>query len=305
MEEKRTYKTDETFLAKWIADEISDKQLKEVVSDDDFIVYQKIKQGMEAFEKPSLDVDDSYKQNVLLRKDKKEAKVKQLIPNWLYSAAALLIIAFGVFQFFNAELKSSTDYGLSEVVHLNEGTTVTLNAKSEISYPKYQEQRNIELLGEAFFEVTKKGDFSVMTKHGSVQVLGTKFNVISQDDFFEVVCYEGKVNVSFNDENTVLTAGQAWRNINGRNSKKWKLNDEKPSWLKDESSFKSVPIKYVLIALEKQYNIKIDNNSIQKDILFTGSFTHNNLDKALHSVCLPLGFDFTINQDKSIVLVKK
>ena len=306
MNDKNIHSNNDTFLADWMAGKINDEQLKSFVSEDDYHAYVKIKQAMNSFESPSIDVDTSFKKNIELRNKQKtkQTKVRSFIPNWAYSVAATFVLAFGIFQFFNAEINQNTTYGASLKIALNEGSTITLNVKSEVSYPKYQSQRLISLKGEAFFEVTKKGNFMVETPQGIIHVLGTKFNVISRANFFEVICYEGKVSVEHKGENTILTPGKAWRSI-ANTTKQWESKKAMPSWLQAESSFRSVPVSYVIKSIENQYNVTIKVNTINLDTLFTGSFRHDNLDTALRSVCLPLGLDIDTNENQTIVLSKR
>ena len=54
--------------------------------------------------------------------------------------------------------------------------------------------------------------------------------------------------------------------------------------MKGESSFVSVPLKYVILELEKQYNLEIDAIKIDDSIIFTGSFSNKDLKLALTSV---------------------
>ena len=51
-----------------------------------------------------------------------------------------------------------------------------------------------------FLKVEKGKTFTVKTNYGEVEVLGTVFNVKSRDYAFEVICYEGSVEVSLDDK---------------------------------------------------------------------------------------------------------
>ncbi|PJB20329.1 MAG: anti-sigma factor, partial [Flavobacteriaceae bacterium CG_4_9_14_3_um_filter_33_16] len=74
-----------------------------------------------------------------------------------------------------------------------------------------------------------------------------------------------------------------------------------PSWLQNESQFKSMPYKEVLAEFERQYNIVIISENIDKNQLFTGSFTHNNMDLALKSMTLPLHITYSKNNHTIIL----
>ena len=76
------------------------------------------------------------------------------------------------------------------------------SAGSELNYnaSKWGEKRELELKGEAFFDVEKGKRFDVNTELGKISVLGTEFNVLSRDSIFKVSCYEGLVQVTYGNE---------------------------------------------------------------------------------------------------------
>ena len=86
-------------------------------------------------------------------------------------------------------------------VTLADGTKVWLNAASTLRYPAsfIGETREVELTGEAYFEVSK-GDipFIVKTQDQTLQVLGTHFNINAYADEKETVTtlVEGRVALS-------------------------------------------------------------------------------------------------------------
>ena len=82
---------------------------------------------------------------------------------------------------------------------LPDGTTGFLNNGSKLQYTVPFKNRQVTLVGEAFFEVQKNGEpFHVFTKNLDVEVMGTAFNVIAyeNDQTEEVILQTGKVNVS-------------------------------------------------------------------------------------------------------------
>ena len=186
-----------------------------------------------------------------------------------------------------------------------DGSEVILNSKSEITYKSKQWKKNRELFlkGEAYFKVKKGSKFTVNTNNGSVRVLGTQFNVNSKKDYFEVVCFEGKVSVSTTDKDAmVLKPNQNIRKINGNPIEKWITKVEKPSWMYGESTFRSVPVRYVITALEEHYNVKIDDSKIDDSVIYSGSFTHGNLKTALKTVFETLNMKYAVKEDDGIEL---
>lgn len=84
-----------------------------------------------------------------------------------------------------------------KVIDLPDGSYVLLNSYSSVSYSSDFEDRIINLSGEAFFDV-QAGDspFVVKTELGDVKVLGTGFNVKSNEDELQVEVDEGTVEVA-------------------------------------------------------------------------------------------------------------
>ena len=80
-----------------------------------------------------------------------------------------------------ATIQTVSTLAETRTVHLPDGTSVTLNHYSSLSYPERfkSDNREVELSGEAYFEVSKdpKHPFIVQTETIDVQVLGTHFNV--------------------------------------------------------------------------------------------------------------------------------
>ena len=92
-------------------------------------------------------------------------------------------------------------YGKSSNLTLSDGTKVWLNAGSQLMYPSVfdKKQREVLLIGEAFFEVVKDAHkpFVVRTEPADVVVLGTTFDVSAypDDNIFHTVLVSGKVDV--------------------------------------------------------------------------------------------------------------
>ena len=85
---------------------------------------------------------------------------------------------------------------------LSDGSKVTLNSESKLSYPSQFEGqvRKVKLEGEAYFEIQKTADhkqFIVETDLQEIEVLGTKFNIKAfdfDDENFSTLA-EGSVKV--------------------------------------------------------------------------------------------------------------
>lgn len=123
----------------------------------------------------------------------------------------------------------------------------------------------------------------------------------NRTNYFEVQCYEGKVRVSVNGAETILTAGNSFRIANGVVTKP-ATTLLFPSWIKNKSSFKSVPLAEVLAEFERQYNVTIETQ-VDTTLLFSGAFVHDNKKVALQSISIPFNLEYTI-VDNKITLTK-
>ncbi|MCF6347586.1 MAG: FecR family protein [Flavobacteriaceae bacterium] len=309
MNKKETHITDNTFLAKWIANEITDNQLKKLVSEKDFIAYKELQQGVSLYENLEGINEDTY--TILKTKlpTKNKTKVRNLLYKWAIPAAAaiLVFITITTTYFSDKTTLNKTDYGQNSTIALLDGSEIIINAKSEISYQKdnWKTKREVFLIGEAFFKVKKGSTFTVNTKNGSITVLGTQFNVKSTSGYFEVICYSGKVKVTNNNKEYILNPTQGYRKMNGNLFEDINESDIRPNWLSDETSYKSVPLKYVLKDVENQFDVVFNTKSINIDILFTGSFTHKNKEVAFKTIFKAMELDYKIINNKQVVLSKK
>jgi len=225
----------------------------------------------------------------------------------LLRIAAVLALGFSIY-YYTTTLKTEFNTNLAQqtIIELPDASTADLNANSTLTFNKnsWNDHREVKLNGEAFFKVAKGQKFDVHTNDGIVSVLGTQFNVKQRDSYFEVTCYEGLVAVTHNNKTIELEPGHTFRIIDGKLLANEKENTAQPSWLHGESSFKSVPLKYVISEFENQYNLIITTDNIDVSRLFTGSFTHKNLDLALQSVTIPLNLSYS-KSGKSILLKRE
>lgn len=293
----------ETYLSDWLSGTLSDEQLRQLLGETEFLAYQKLKNTLEGYTVSNPDMEQNFnaiKQKFEAQKIQKPVKV---IPLWRYTAVAAAILAFfGLFQLFYFSNTNETGFGSTQIVALPDHSKVTLNAKSKLSYPNlFQFNRTLNLEGEAFFEVQKGSTFTVKTNLGCVTVLGTKFNVNSHKDYFEVICYEGKVRVEAKGKIAILTPSESIR-FYDHTSENWaNISEPKPSWITGETTFKNVPVQYVLSEFTKQYNVTVDYPKSVENVKFTGAFTNKNKATALKSICIPLNLKYSDNGGKIII----
>ena len=299
-------KYDDTFLARWLANELTEEEKIRFEASAEYHDYVQIVENADLLEAPSF---DAAKVLQAIQEEKQQAtpKTRRLTHTVWYAAAAVVLLFVGFTYFFaNTDTIIETDYGNQQVVTLPDGSEVFLNARSAVTFNKdtWAENRQISLVGEAYFNVKKGKKFVVTTNTGTVEVLGTAFNVLTDKNLLEVKCHEGKVKVSsLNNASVILTKGDAFTFIN-EEERSWNFNTNELTWRDGESNFKEIPLATVIAALQDQYEIKFISENIDTAQRFTGTFSHKNLKLALRTVFVPMEISYTFKDEKVIVLKK-
>lgn len=277
-------------LAKWLAETYNsdlrkeEPDLSEVISVVDQFVIDPV------------DEERLFKKIEQKRKQHKPTRIRSL--SWLSAAAASLVFFLAIQQlFFDQESIKTTTQDISSIV-LPDESSVTLNSNSSISYQKNFGDRTLTLDGEAFFDVKKGSTFAIKTKFGTVEVLGTSFNVFARDSFLIVSCKTGKVKVSALKESKTLVPGQrTWLEAKQLFIDTISINMVQ-NWTGTESQFSKTSLAAVISSLSHHYGLAVDTRDIELQSLeFTGSFVHTDIEKALKMVLLP--FDIKYKLDKN------
>jgi ferric-dicitrate binding protein FerR (iron transport regulator) len=292
-------------IKKWLDNNLSTEEQKAFEQLGDYAELIKMDGTLKNFKAPQFSVDETFE--TLQSKLKSNSTKTSPWLKHLLKLAAVLAIGFFI-NYYTSTIDTKVDTRIAQKtsIKLPDDSKVKLNANSSIVFNEndWKENRALKLQGEAFFKVAKGKKFDVITDDGVISVLGTKFNVKQRKNYFEVICYEGLVAVIRNEKTVKLKPGYTFQIIDGKLLANEKENTTQPSWLRGESSFKSIPLKYVISEFENQYNLQIDSSNIDTSRLFTGSFTHKNLDLALQSVTIPLNLSYS-KSGESILLKRE
>ena len=292
----------ENYLAKWLNNELSEEELAEFKKSAEYASYQRIIAASEQLEAPEFDVALAW--NTLKESTTGSAgKVVTLHPfrQFLRVAAVIAVLMAGAYFYLNTQDEQfSTQLAEQTEVRLPDNSEIILNADSQVTFSEkdWDEKREVTLEGEAFFKVAKGKKFTVLTANGAVSVLGTQFNVENRNGFFEVSCYEGLVRVDFQGKTMELAAGNSFVAVDGTTRSATVVADGQPSWMEDESSFTSIPLKYVLDELERQFDISVTTQNVDTQQLFTGTFNNTDIHLALESISTPSQIRYKLEGDK-------
>lgn len=299
-------------LGRWLAGDLTEQERMEFEQSESFHSYQAIAQYSEQLEVGSFDTEAAYAQ-VKQRRDtaSKPKIIRMSRAQWL-AVAASVVVLISVGSFFlmdNTSVKNTTVFvseGQRKNVTLPDNSTVELNASSSIEYNKgeWEDTRDVKLSGEALFTVKKGKRFRVITEHGTVEVLGTQFNVLDRNDRTEVVCFTGKVRVTdIKGKSVLLTKGMAARMNKGMLTEDWTPEiNEKPDWQMGYSTFENVPLTDVVAELEAQYAIEVKVKINIDGRSYHGAFPHDNLEHALSLIFGPMQLEYTKESSTLIVV---
>lgn len=298
---------DEQYILKWLNGEISDEELFLLKQDKNFKNLEKIAHYSSHIETPKVDIEKAFKEFELKKATTKKSKVVPLNYKnfYKYAAAVIVLLVSSYFLLFNNSVNFSTQYAETKTFNLPDESEVILNANSTVSFNKkdWKNSRDIQLKGEAFFKVKKGKSFTVNTSVGKVTVLGTQFNVKERKNYFEVKTYEGLVSVDYNNSLIKLAKGKIFKVVNGKIDTLNTFNINNKSWLQDESNFKSTPLQFVLDDIQNQYGYVIKTKDVNLEQLYTGGFTHKDINVALQAVTIPLQLSYKI-EEKNITIYK-
>lgn len=271
-------------LADWLDNKTSDETLENDFNEDDIAVFSKIKKYSSQLETPNFNEQKIL--NSILSEPKQ--KVISLNYHWFFRIAAIFIVILGLYFSFTflSNTNFSAEKGTETAMLLPDQSEVVLNSDSNLSYKKWNWENNrlIELEGEAFFKVAKGKKFVVNTIDGKVIVLGTQFNVKQRNNRFEVTCFEGKVKVSHKENNVILTKGMKVIFENDITLEVPNTMNTQPEWMNDEIVFYKEDLRNIISEIERKYNITIELEHKNNKQVFSGNIPSNDINVALEII---------------------
>ena len=232
----------------------------------------------------------------------------------------------------------------SEVI-LPDGSKVWLNGGSQLKMlPEfYKGKRTVFLIGEAFFDITKKGKdnfFRVKTSDIQIKVLGTQFNLKSypEEGTVETTLEEGSVVIEKETEERLISIATLSPNekaifikkegrvsidgIEEEGTNEPLLTQKKQrkesvvirenidtklytSWKEGHLIFKDESLKNIVVKMERWYDVKINiENPILKYLQFTANFKNETIGQALYALKLTHNFIYKHDIEKNLITIE-
>ena len=205
----------------------------------------------------------------------------------------------------------STPRGGQYQVVLSDGSKVWLNAASSLRFPAVfkGKTREVEITGEAYFEVAKNAamPFLVKTGRSVVEVLGTHFNIMAynNESFIKTTLLEGAVKVRSGNSIHFLKPGQqALLNAQGQTKIIEDVDvDDETAWKNGLFQFKDAGIETVMRQAERWYNVTISYEGKIPVKQFTGRISRDVKVSELLNMLKYFGVNFRID-GKNITVMK-
>lgn len=245
---------------------------------------------------------------------------------YLLKIAAVFIALFAGFSLFYFLRKDSTSsqyvYATKDQeqkrILLSDSSVVFLSPNStlQVTQPFPDHTRDLELRGEAFFEVAKDASrpFTVVTNNIRTTALGTSFKVTSFPDKnnISVALSYGKVLVLNHRSNTVtdsfyLAPGEAieYDKLN-KKIEKTKIIENKLSYKNNILYFKGAGIKEVVNKLQEFYHIEVEYGSLKDvDWRVSGEFDFQPLEVVMENIAFTCNINYKIKGNTLILKSNK
>ncbi len=271
---------------------------------------------------------DEHMSQVKASKPTKPIKMRNTRrPMYLYAAAllaAVVLFASLLYTFdrnSTAQIAVLTNYGEIKQVSLPDGSSVVLNAHSQVKYSATwndEETREVWLTGEAFFNVKHLTDtrktgssqkkFLVHGEGFTIEVVGTSFDIRQRRGKTEVVLQTGKI-ILVRQQNPgqkieMEPGDMLTYDIKDATIIRARTRPEEYSGWKEKKLFLNNPtLKEIVVYLEDNYgkNIVLESPEIGNKRI-EGPIQLNNLDDALFIISTVLNTD--IERKDSVILIR-
>lgn len=248
-----------------------------------------------------------------------KGKMKHIL--WGMAAAVAAIMACGMVfllpEYNHREetpLIVSTAAGERSHVQLPDGTRIALNHNSKISYTndKGGKSRNINLEGEAYFDVTTDPDhpFIVTCDGLSIECKGTSFNVKGYPEESEVTAVLADGIISANADMQTVTMKPGTKVSYDKSSHNLQSSMVEVSdytcWTAGECRFNDDRLEDILHSVSRRFGVEINIvTPTLKEIRLSGSIGNKTLSETLALLASASGSTYFTESDSTICFYRK
>lgn len=264
---------------------------------------------------------------------------RRTLKPWI-AAAAVAIAAVATLLLLKPNANTNefntvtTRPGSRSKVQLPDGTTVWLNADSRLSYKITSKSREVQLTGEAYFDVAKDKNhpFRVHTTTIDVLVLGTTFDIRSYNKEYntETSLFQGSVEVTLlnNPDKKIVLHPEEKITVHNNEATVTKIKakqvepdadqplitvgkihrQQKDSsiietlWTKNQLYFDDRTLEEIGFQLERWFGVRVTiTDDSLKGRRFTGNFEEESLKEVMEALHISGNFHYTIQKKELII----
>lgn len=206
----------------------------------------------------------------------------------------------------------TTPRGGQYSITLSDGTKVTLNAASSMTFPTRfaNKERKIQINGEAYLEVAhnKKVPFRIVSKGQEIEVLGTEFNINSYEDepLVKTTLVKGSVKLKNSSSSVILKPGEQGQVNNSNSSRPIAVQpvdlEEITAWKNGHFEFNESSLSEVLRTTARWYDIDVNYSGKVPDLKISGKISRKVNFSGLVALLEFEGVKFRINK-KSVEII--
>ncbi|HMN10440.1 MAG TPA: FecR domain-containing protein [Gemmatimonadaceae bacterium] len=225
------------------------------------------------------------------------------------AAAAALFVAFLIMRPTPPDTMASlgsaefvTDTEETATARLDDGSVVRLAPRSRLRVTHAAARRESWLDGEAFFAVAhdRTRPFRVRTRAGTVEVLGTRFDLKVEADTLRLIVTEGRVALTTNAGRRELVAGEMGTVDPSGEIQVVRVENaaDLMAWTKGFLVFQDTPLRQVARELEERFAVRVllpDSALAQREV--TAWFTHQTIEQTLFAICRAVQAHCTLEGD--------
>ena len=230
------------------------------------------------------------------------------ITYWAAASIIFIVSTFLIWNTYNSTIitKYYTNANQSIQFYLPDSSLVVLNENSELSFNTEFQKRQVNLKGEAFFEIVRDTlkPFSVEGEYSLVTVLGTSFNVHTskKENSDQINVLSGKVSFADKKKNNVQVILEKGFSAEIKNHEITESAIQNYNFLfykTHELNFTNIPLVELTETLEKSYHqeIEILNPEI-KDVNVTTSFKDMDIEEIMSELELILNISIEQEDNK-------
>lgn len=255
-------------------------------------------------------------ESLILNQEEKPVPRFNHTKNWLSIAAVFILTAGLTWLFYTTNsivwIESVSQNNVQKELTLSDGSIVSLNENSLVSYPEmFADKREIHFQGEGFFDITPdpNNPFLIHSENTLVEVIGTSFNIRNYSDESTMVVSVVSGKVAFSSiqnglqEKIFLLKGE--QGIYNKETNLIYKSAAKPNqiaWKTKQLTFDNVIMHDVIGDLERYFDIsiKVDNEAFL-NCHFKGNFNNAKLETVLDVLKYTMDISYEIQDSKYIL----